>query len=97
MKSMLITEEEVKKIVGLARLTVTSQEIKKFQKQLSETLEYVKILKELPGVFLTTTNQVTGLSNISKEDETTSGLAQTEALSGSQSVYNGYFKIKSLF
>jgi aspartyl-tRNA(Asn)/glutamyl-tRNA(Gln) amidotransferase subunit C len=43
----MINKEEIKHIVKLARLVLTQEEEKKFQKELSLILDYFKILEEV--------------------------------------------------
>jgi aspartyl/glutamyl-tRNA(Asn/Gln) amidotransferase C subunit len=42
----MITKEEVQHIAKLARIELTEQEVEKFQKDLSEILDYFEILKK---------------------------------------------------
>lgn len=92
-----LTKNQVLHIAKLANLKLTEKEIVKFQKQLSETLSYVKILDELDVLGVEPTSQVTGLKNVFRQDEVIDCLSQDEALSGTKSKHNGYFKIKSIF
>lgn len=43
----MISKEQVKHIAKLARISLTGQEIEKFQKELSSILDYVEKLKEV--------------------------------------------------
>lgn len=97
MKTSIISEGEVKKIAKLANLKLTPSEVKKLQKQLAETLEYIEILDGLQTSSIKPTSQVSGLTNIDREDNASDCLSQEEALSQTKSVHNGYFKVKSIF
>jgi len=88
----MISKEQVQHIAKLARLSLTEKEIKKFQKQLSETLDYINILKKIDIKGIEPTFQVTDLKNIFREDEVTESLSQDEALLSARSKYGGYFK-----
>ncbi len=92
-----LSKEEVLRIAKLANLELTKEEVVKFQKQLSDVLGYVEILKEVDTSKVKPTSQVTGLENVFREDKTKPSLSQKEALSGSKRTQNGYFKIKSIF
>jgi aspartyl-tRNA(Asn)/glutamyl-tRNA(Gln) amidotransferase subunit C len=97
-KSAKLTEEEVRHVAKLAKLSLTPQEVKKFQKQLSEVLNYIKILKKVKTKGAEPTSQVTGLENVFREDKVVGpSLSQKEVLSGSKSTHNGMFKIKAIF
>ena len=89
-----LTEEEVRHIAKLANLSLDEEEVKKFQKQLSETLAYVNILNRLDTTGVELTGQVTGLSNIFRKDLVHESIPQNEALSGTSSKSKGFFKVK---
>ena len=92
-----LTKSQVEHIAKLANLRLTRVEIKKFTSQLSETLNYIKILNELETREVKPTSHVTGLENVTREDEPKPSLSQKEVLSGSKSVHNGMFKTKAIF
>lgn len=87
---------DVKHIAKLANLTLTDEEIKKFENQLSETIEYVEQLKEVDTTDVPSANQVTGLENIFSNDEAQISLSQEEALSNAKSTHNGMFKVNAI-
>ncbi|KKR05399.1 MAG: glutamyl-tRNA(Gln) amidotransferase subunit C, aspartyl-tRNA(Asn)/glutamyl-tRNA (Gln) amidotransferase subunit C [Candidatus Peregrinibacteria bacterium GW2011_GWC2_39_14] len=64
----MLSEEEVKHIAKLARIRLTDAEIKKFSTQLTDILEYVKILEEVDVTNVEPTSQVTGLKDVMRED-----------------------------
>ncbi len=88
---------DVKHVAKLANLPLSSTEKTKFEKQLEETLEYVEGLNEVETKNTEPTSQVTGLENITRNDETSPSLSQEEALSNTKSQHNGLFKIKGIF
>ncbi len=55
----------------LARLTVTEEEVDKYRSELSEILKYVEQLQNADVEGLEPTSQVTGLKNVTREDEVT--------------------------
>jgi len=87
----------VKHVALLANLKLSQKEIKKFQKQLSEILDYVNILNKLDTKGIEPTSQVTGLENVFREDKPTPSLSQKEALSGAKEKHNNFFKVKAIF
>lgn len=89
----MISKQQVQHIANLANLFLTKQEIKKFQKQLGDILDYIEILNELDTKEAEPTSQVTGLENIFREDKINNHLSQNDALSGAKSKHKGYFKI----
>ena len=86
-------------IAKLANLKLKNSEIKKFESQLSEILSYIEKLKEADTKNVEETSQVTGLENVTREDEIDSSktLTQEEALLNAKSKYNGFFKAKVIF
>ncbi|MBI2613691.1 MAG: Asp-tRNA(Asn)/Glu-tRNA(Gln) amidotransferase subunit GatC [Candidatus Levybacteria bacterium] len=83
-------------IAKLANLPLKPQEKDKFEKQLSEILSYVEKLSEVDTKDSETTSQVTGLENITREDEVSPSLTQEEALSNTKNKHNGLFKVKAI-
>jgi aspartyl-tRNA(Asn)/glutamyl-tRNA(Gln) amidotransferase subunit C len=64
-----LTREDVLKLARLARLDLTEDEIKEFSAELSDILQYVEQLQNVDVEGLKPTNQVTGLTNVTREDE----------------------------
>ena len=87
---------DVTHVAKLANLPLKLEEEKKFEKQLSEILSYVEKLKGVDTKNVETTSQVTGLENITREDETTPLLSQEEALLNTKSKHNGLFKVPAI-
>jgi len=91
MRSPKLSEKEVKHVAKLAKLTLSLSEVKKFQKQLSEVLDYFKVLDKAKTENIEPTAQITGLENVFREDK--SG----QALSGPKSKTQRMFKTKAIF
>lgn len=66
---MPITKEEVLHIAKLARIDLSEDDIKRYQNQLSDILEYVEQLQTLDTDGVKATAQITGLENILREDK----------------------------
>jgi aspartyl-tRNA(Asn)/glutamyl-tRNA(Gln) amidotransferase subunit C len=64
-----LTRDDVLKLARLARLELTEEEVEKYQTELSEILKYVEQLQEADVAGLQPTSQVTGLSNVTRDDE----------------------------
>ncbi len=93
----MLNKNQVKHIAKLANLKLTSVEINRFKKQLSEVLEYIEQLNELNTKKIQPTSQVTGLENVFREDKSKPSLSQKEVLSGGKNTEKGMFKIKAIF
>lgn len=92
-----LTKDEVKHIARLANLPITEAEIVKFQKQLSATVDYIKTLSSVDTKGIEPTSQVTGLKNVTREDEPAPSLSQEEALTNAKNTHNGFIKVKAIF
>ena len=87
----------VSNVAKLANLTISPEEEGKLEKQLAEILSYVEKLKEVDTSGVEETSQVTGLENVTRADVTTDcELTQEEAISDSESIQNGLFKVKGV-
>jgi aspartyl-tRNA(Asn)/glutamyl-tRNA(Gln) amidotransferase subunit C len=65
---MELTKEQIEHIAKLARLELTDEELKKFGGQLSAVLGYIDQLREVDTKGVLPTAQVTGLTNVLRED-----------------------------
>lgn len=83
-------------VAKLANLPLKPEEKMKFEKQLSETLSYIEKLNAVNTKCIDPTSQITGLENVTREDEVRPSLTQEEALSGAKSQQNGFFKVKAV-
>ena len=63
-----VSEEEVKHIAELARIELTGEEVNKFAKEISDILGYVKQLEEVDTEGVEPISQVTGKTNVFRED-----------------------------
>ena len=87
-----LSRDQVKHIAKLARLSLTEEEVEKFQRQLSEVLEYMEVLNEVETEGVEPTAQVTGLENVFREDEVYPSLKPKQAISGASAREGNFFK-----
>ena len=99
MSQTQVTTDEVKKIAKLAKLTLTDEEINNFPNQLTTILSFVSQIQSLDTSNIKETIQVTGLTNITREDkiETNRILTQQEALSNAKQTHKGFFVVDYVF
>ena len=64
-----LSREDILKLARLARLDLTEDEITEYSSELSEILQYVEMLQAVDVDGLAPTNQVTGLTNVTRPDE----------------------------
>lgn len=93
-----LTTDDISHIAKLSNLVLKENEVDKFKNQLSDILTFVDKLKEVNVEGVDPTSQTTGLTNVYRSDNTNTDqtLTQVQALSGSDEVYNGYFKVGAI-
>jgi aspartyl-tRNA(Asn)/glutamyl-tRNA(Gln) amidotransferase subunit C len=97
MKNFLLSEQIVIHVAKLARIELRQEEVKKFQHQLSEILDYVNLLSEVNTSNVEPISQITGLANVTREDEPKLGLSQNACLEQAKEKKDGKFQTKSVF
>lgn len=65
-----LSRDDILKLAHLARLELSESEIDEYASELSEILQYVTMLSSVEVDDLTPTHQVSGLINITRQDET---------------------------
>jgi len=90
---------DVKQVAKLANLSLTPAEEKKFAKQFSETLKTINLINELDTSRVMPTFQVTGLTNVMREDkvDVSRVLSQSEVLKSAPAQHQGYFVVPAIF
>jgi len=86
----------VAKVAKLANLTLTADEEKKFEEQLSSTIDYINQLNEINTDTVEPTSQVTGLENVTRIDVSHASLTQEEALANTKKAHNGFIKVEAI-
>lgn len=99
MKKNELTKKEIIHLAKLSNLFLTNEEIKKFQRQLSEVVDYFTKLDELDTKNIEPVSQITGLTNVYKNDEASPlrSLTTDEALQNSVKKKGNYFQVKAIF
>lgn len=89
-----LTREQILKLAKLSRLSLTEDEITKYQKELGDILDYVKRLESVDVSGLKPTYQVTGLQNVMREDVVVKQQATPEELiKNAPKSQDGYIKV----
>jgi aspartyl-tRNA(Asn)/glutamyl-tRNA(Gln) amidotransferase subunit C len=65
----MLTTDQIKHVAALARLELSEAEEKKYQAQLSGILDYIEKLEEVKTDQVAITAQVSGLTNVWRDDE----------------------------
>jgi aspartyl-tRNA(Asn)/glutamyl-tRNA(Gln) amidotransferase subunit C len=92
---VIVSPEEVKKIAGLANLRLQPEEVTLFANQFTETVDLINELNEIDTSSVSATYQVSGLSNVTREDEVDASriLPQDVALREAKLTHNGFFVV----
>lgn len=92
-----LTRDDVLKLARLARLDLSDEEIELFSKELTAILHYVEQLQAVDVDGLLPTNQVTGLTNVTRKDEVIDyGYAPKELLKNVPEVLDDHIKVKRM-
>lgn len=94
-----ISQESVKYIAKLANLSLTPAGITQFAQSLSAVLDLVSKIQSIDTAKVEPTSQVTGLTNITREDVVDKKriLTQKEALKNARRTHNGFFVVDAIF
>jgi len=90
-----LTKEQILKLARLSRLSLSDDEILKYQKELGDILEYVKKLENVDVSGLEPTYQVTGLQNVMREDSVSEAqqASPEDLMSIVPKTQDGYIKV----
>ncbi|MDB5170607.1 MAG: asparaginyl/glutamyl-tRNA amidotransferase subunit [Candidatus Saccharibacteria bacterium] len=92
-----LTQDDILKLARLARLQLTDDEVDEYASELSEILQYVEQLSAVDVTGLKPTNQVTGLTNVTRADEIKSyGYDPKELRKNLPAVENDQIKVKRM-
>ena len=92
-----LSREDVLALAHLARLDVSEEEIELYQKELSSILQYVEQIQNADVSGLKPTSQVTGLTNVMRDDEVQDyGVSPEELLRLAPSTQDRQLKVKRM-
>lgn len=87
--------EDVKKNARLSGLSISDEEAKRYQQEFQAILEYVEQLDAVDTSGLEPTYQVTGLSNVTRDDEVIDyGLSRAQLLENAPEHQDGALKVE---
>ena len=91
------SRDDILKLAALARLSLTDEELARYQKELSSILDYVEKLQAADTEGLQPTYQVTGLQNVTRADEEIDyGASQKALLKNAPATEKNMFKVKRM-
>lgn len=92
-----MTRDDVLKLAKLARLSLTDDELNEYAKEFTEILQYVEQLQAIDVSGLEPTNQVTGLTNVTRADkEIDYGYEAKQLLENVPAVEDHQIKVKRM-
>ena len=95
----IITKDHVEKIARLAKLKLNDQQLNDYSHSLTSVLRIIDEVRQVDTTNIVPTAQVTGLSNVFREDKIDANrcLSQKDATSNAPDTYRGFIKIKAIF
>ncbi len=92
-----LNREDVLKLARLARLELSEAEIEEYSTELTEILQYVEQLQSIDIDGLEPTNQVTGLTNVTRADKVVDyGYKPEDLQKNLPAVQNNQIKVKRM-
>lgn len=93
---MKLSKTEVEHIAGLARLKLSEEEKAKYSQELSAILDYVEKMQAIDTTGVEETSQITGLTNIMREDKIIESNISDELMDCAPEAGNGYIKVPKI-
>lgn len=92
-----LTRDDVLKLARLSRLHLTDDEVQHFGDEISAILGYVEQLQTVDLSGLEPTYQVTGMKNVTREDEVVNyGVTPQQLLKNAPATESGQIKVKRM-
>jgi aspartyl-tRNA(Asn)/glutamyl-tRNA(Gln) amidotransferase subunit C len=92
-----ITDADIRKLAVLCRLKLTDDEIPKYKQEISKIVEFVEVLQSVDTKGIEPTSQVTGLTNVTREDKIIDyKLSRQDLLANAPAVEKGQIKVKRM-
>ncbi len=93
---MKITDKEVKKVAGLARLELAEGEVQSLTEQLDKILNYIDKLNQADTRGIEPTTHAISITNAFRSDEILSSLDREAALASGPAHNNGFFEVPKI-
>jgi aspartyl-tRNA(Asn)/glutamyl-tRNA(Gln) amidotransferase subunit C len=92
-----LTRDDVLKLARLARIDLKDEEVAEFESEFNEILKYVEQLQAVDIEGLQPTSQVTGLQNVTRDDEERDyGYAPEDLLKNVPKVKDNQIQVKRM-
>ncbi len=92
-----LSSEDILKLARLARIDIAESEVDEYAAHLNEILEYVEQLQAVDVAGLLPTNQVTGLTNVMRDDVIQGyGYEPRDLLQNVPAIEDNHIKVKRM-
>lgn len=92
-----ISDEQVEHIAELARLNLSADDVEKYKGQFNDILGYIDTLQEVDTADVMPTSQVTGLTNVYREDVVQESFPQDVVTELAPESQDGYVVVHAVF
>ena len=93
-----ISKEDIRYVAKLANIETTQKEQEMYSKDLSEVINYnINWLSKVNTSKIEPTAHAVGEKSVTRNDYTTPGLTDIDALKNAPAKYNNFFKAKKIF
>lgn len=96
MAKAILSADDVRAIADLARLELSEDDVARYQRQLSDILDYFQKLEELDTSHIDATSSVLPLTNVMREDEASSALSVGDALANAPDSDGEQFRVRAV-
>lgn len=86
--------DEVKRLAALAKIGLTDEEAAQMSVELGQIVEFVEQLQKVDVKGVETTDQVTGLKDVWREDEVKPSMPREQLLANAPEQQDGYIKVR---
>ncbi|MGK0551242.1 Asp-tRNA(Asn)/Glu-tRNA(Gln) amidotransferase subunit GatC [Enterococcus faecalis] len=93
---MAISEEQVKHVANLAKLSFSPSELAEFTNQLGKIIDMVEQLEEVDTQGVAFTSNVNQTINVMREDVAVPGTAREDLMKNVPEAENGYIKVPAI-
>ena len=90
---MKVTEQDIKTVASLSRLSISEEELPQVMEQLDKFLVYVENLQTIDTANIEPTTYALPMQNVFRKDEVKKSLDRELALSNAPLKEDGYFKV----
>ncbi len=96
MAKAILSADDVRAIADLARLEISEDDVARYQRQLSDILDYFQKLEELDTSHIDPTSSVLPLTNVMRADEAGAALTVAEAIANAPDSDGEQFRVRAV-